>query len=103
MNAGPQDFELLKKFVRQGDQPAFATLVRRHLDLVYATALRKLSNEDAAEEIAQDVFVAFARKASRPRCREQPLPLSPEPPSPLHGAFEGHFARWQSSIRPASR
>ena len=40
MNEQPQDFELLRRFLRQGDQPAFATVVRRHVDLVYATALR---------------------------------------------------------------
>jgi hypothetical protein len=27
-----------------GDQPAFASLLRQHLDLVYATALRRLEN-----------------------------------------------------------
>src|SRR5207245_9460815 len=44
-------------------QPAFATLARRHLDLVYATALRKVSDAGGAEEIAQNVFSALARKA----------------------------------------
>ncbi len=58
-----QDCELLRAFVRQGDQAAFATVVRRHLDLVYATALRKLEDAGAAEEVAQNVFAALARKA----------------------------------------
>ena len=57
------DFQLLREFVRQGRQEAFAAVVRRHLDLVYATALRKVENTGAAEEIAQDVFAALARKA----------------------------------------
>ncbi len=57
------DFELLQAFSRQGDQPAFATLTRRHLDLVYATALRKVTDGGAAEEICQNVFGALARKA----------------------------------------
>jgi len=39
-----QDFELLHLFVRRSDQAAFATVVRRHVDLVYATALRKLED-----------------------------------------------------------
>jgi len=34
------DIELLRKFVRQGDQAAFASVVRRHVDLVYGTAVR---------------------------------------------------------------
>lgn len=59
------DFELLREFVRKGDQTAFADLVRRHLDLVYATALRKVEDAGAAQEVAQNVFGALARKAWR--------------------------------------
>src|SRR5438445_3809651 len=65
MNERRQDFELLRQFVRQGDQQAFAGVVRRHLDLVYATALRKVEDQGAAEEVAQNVFAALARKAWR--------------------------------------
>jgi RNA polymerase sigma factor (sigma-70 family) len=63
MNERHQDCELLQAFVRRSDQPAFADVVRRHLDLVYATALRKLEDPGAAEEVAQNVFAALARKA----------------------------------------
>jgi RNA polymerase sigma factor (sigma-70 family) len=59
------DFELLAAFGREGDEGAFRQLVRRHLDLVYATALRKVTDPGAAEEIAQNVFHALARKATR--------------------------------------
>jgi len=41
MSERQNDFQLLRDFARRSDQQAFATLVRRHLDLVYATALRK--------------------------------------------------------------
>ena len=58
-----QDFELLHLFVRRSDQSAFATIARRHVDLVYATALRKIEDGGAAEEVAQNVFAALARKA----------------------------------------
>src|ERR1041385_1719060 len=57
------DFELLRDFVRRKDQAAFADVVRRHIDLVYATALRKLEDHGAAEEVAQNVFETLARKA----------------------------------------
>ncbi|MDB6110024.1 MAG: hypothetical protein JWR69_1774, partial [Pedosphaera sp.] len=57
--------ELLQKFVRQGQQAAFTTVVRRHLDLVYGTAFRKVENQGAAEEVTQNVFAALARKAWR--------------------------------------
>src|SRR6266478_216257 len=58
-----KDFELLRDFARHSDQQAFAALVRRHLDLVYATALRKTTDAASAQEISQNVFSALARKA----------------------------------------
>src|SRR5262245_57397952 len=63
MNEQPSDFALLREFVREGRQAAFATLARRHLNIVYATALRKVEDAGGAEEIAQNVFCALARKA----------------------------------------
>jgi RNA polymerase sigma factor (sigma-70 family) len=63
MNERQCDFALLREFTRDGRQGAFTTLVRRHLDLVYATALRKVDDAGGAEEIAQNVFSALARKA----------------------------------------
>ncbi|MCX6927823.1 MAG: sigma-70 family RNA polymerase sigma factor [Verrucomicrobia bacterium] len=63
MNERQSDPDLLREFARDGRQLAFATLARRHLDLVYATALRKVEDAGAAEEIAQNVFSALARKA----------------------------------------
>lgn len=63
MNERRQDFELLQRFTRDGEQSAFADFVRRHLDLVFATALRKLEDPGAAQEVAQNVFTVLARKA----------------------------------------
>src|SRR5688572_30600394 len=63
MNERRADFELLRAFARTGDQEALADVVRRHLDLVYGTALRKVDDPGAAEEISQNVFSALARKA----------------------------------------
>jgi RNA polymerase sigma factor (sigma-70 family) len=65
MNESRRDFEALQQFVRRGDQAAFAELARRHLDLVYATALRKVGDEGGAEEVAQSVLIALAKKAWR--------------------------------------
>ena len=65
MNERRQDFELLQRFTRDGEQSAFTDLVRRHLDLVFATALRKVEDPGAAQEVAQNVFAALARKAWR--------------------------------------
>src|SRR5204862_6444818 len=63
MNDRCQDFELLQRFTRDGEQSAFADVVRRHLNLVYGTALRKLEDPGAAQEVAQNVFAVLARKA----------------------------------------
>jgi RNA polymerase sigma factor (sigma-70 family) len=63
MSERQKDFELLRDFARHSDQEAFSALVRRHLDLVYATALRKTTDATSAQEISQNVFSALARKA----------------------------------------
>jgi RNA polymerase sigma factor (sigma-70 family) len=63
MNEQPRDFELLRALARRGDQQAFAAIVQRHLNLVYATALRKAQDPSSAEEISQDVFAVLARNA----------------------------------------
>jgi RNA polymerase sigma factor (sigma-70 family) len=65
MNERHQDFELLQQFVRHGQQDTFTAVVRRHLDLVCGTAMRKVEEQGAAEEVAQNVFAALARKAWR--------------------------------------
>ncbi len=63
MNERQSDFELLQQFARAGNQNAFRDLVRRHIDLVFATALHKIGDAGGAEEISQNVFSALARKA----------------------------------------
>ncbi|MEY2429350.1 MAG: hypothetical protein QOJ40_2235 [Verrucomicrobiota bacterium] len=63
MSERRQDFELLQRFTRHGEQAAFAEVVRRHLDLVFGTALRKVEDSGAAQEVAQNVFSTLARKA----------------------------------------
>jgi len=61
----PTDAELLQRYLAEKDERAFAELVRRHLGLVYATALRGTGGRvHLAQEIAQKVFGDFARKAA---------------------------------------
>ena len=61
----PDDSELLRRYVRDKDEDAFSLLVRRHIDLVYATAVRTLGGASAAaSDVAQEVFLSLARKAA---------------------------------------
>ena len=60
----PTDAELLRRFSREGSQAAFTELVRRHLNLVYSVALRRLGGDaHRAADVVQSVFVDLARKA----------------------------------------
>src|ERR1700722_2992366 len=59
----PADIELLRQYFENGSEPAFETLVSRHVGLVYSAALRKTGNAHTAEEITQAVFIILARKA----------------------------------------
>jgi RNA polymerase sigma factor (sigma-70 family) len=58
------DAQLLRRYVEQRSQDAFAELVRRHLDVVYFAALRRVGGDaHLANDVAQGVFTDLARKA----------------------------------------
>jgi RNA polymerase sigma factor (sigma-70 family) len=61
----PGDTELLRRYVRESSQEAFTEVVRRHVDFVYATALRQTGSPVRAGEVTQAVFIDLARKAQR--------------------------------------
>lgn len=60
------DAALLLAYSEQHSEQAFRELVRRHLPVVHAAALRQV-NGDAhlAQDVAQRVFISFARKAAQ--------------------------------------
>lgn len=61
-----EDAALLRRYVEEGSQSAFAELVRRHVDLVYAAALRRTENDShRAADVAQHVFTSLARQAGK--------------------------------------
>ncbi len=39
------DAELLRRYVEQADEPAFAELVTRHVNLVHSTTLRQVNGD----------------------------------------------------------
>ncbi len=61
------DAQLLRQYA-EGSEAAFAELVSRYVNLVYSAALRQTGNAQHAQDVAQTVFTALARKArSLPR------------------------------------
>lgn len=57
------DAQLLRAYADERCEASFAEFVRRHIDVVYHTALRRLNgNTHLAEEVVQSVFVQAARK-----------------------------------------
>ena len=58
-----EDRELIRNYAIHRSDNAFTELVKRHLGLVYSTALRRLGDPQTAEEVTQTVFTLLAQKA----------------------------------------
>ena len=61
------DASLLKQYIRQRDESAFAAFVRRHGPLVWRVCRRLLRHSQDAEEVYQATFLVLARRAARIR------------------------------------
>jgi RNA polymerase sigma factor (sigma-70 family) len=57
------DMALLRQYVDEESQDAFAGLVDRHASWIHASARRALRTRDLADDATQTVFVILARKA----------------------------------------
>src|SRR4051794_7888568 len=56
------DHELLSRYCAESDQAAFAELVRRYVNLVYSTALRRTGERELAEDVTQTVFLILSQR-----------------------------------------
>jgi len=127
------DWQLLGDYAKNRSETAFELLVKRHVDMVYATALRHLRDPHLAKDVSQAVFILLARKAGslkpsvmlagwlyrtalhvarralRDRQRRQRRELEAstmnfnEPAEELWGRLEPHLDRALSALNSADR
>jgi RNA polymerase sigma factor (sigma-70 family) len=60
----PDDLDLLTSYQRDGVESAFARLVERHNQWIFAAARRRLGDDHLADDATQAVFVVLATKAA---------------------------------------
>ncbi len=66
------DHDLLRKYADHRDETAFAEVVRRHVDLVHATALRLLNGDrHHAQDVNRAMFCTAAMSQSWIWCRQR--------------------------------
>src|SRR4051812_43327972 len=58
------DVALLRQFIAERSENAFAELVRRYVDMVWSSARRQTGSSELAEEVTQIVFATLAQKAN---------------------------------------
>jgi len=58
------DWDLLERYARDGDEAAFTELVERHSPMVFASACRRAGPQHA-EDVTQAVFVILSKKMHR--------------------------------------
>ncbi len=62
-----QDRDLLREYVLNRSEAAFAELVARHINLVFAAARRAVGDEHLAKDVTQNTFIHLARHAGEVR------------------------------------
>jgi RNA polymerase sigma factor (sigma-70 family) len=57
------DWKLLQEYAQSGSRSALDELVRRHVEMVHAAALRQVGDRHLAEDVTQAVFIILMRRA----------------------------------------
>jgi hypothetical protein len=111
------DWELIQAYCRNGSESAFETLVKRHVDFVYCSALRQLRDPLLAEDVSQAVFLllvihragqgvggCFSRWIrNNPRvCLSSPCQVAVVPVLAAAGSTSGRATVHACSSQPAS-
>jgi RNA polymerase sigma factor (sigma-70 family) len=63
------DMDLTREYADRNSEAAFASLVQRHINLVYSVALRFTRNSQDAQDVTQAVLIVLAQKAGSLRHR----------------------------------
>ena len=63
------DSQLLRAYSENRSDEAFATLVRRHIDLVHSAAMRMVCDSHLAQDVTQNTFVALAKNVAELKTR----------------------------------
>src|SRR5436309_9313835 len=56
------DMNLLDRFREEGDQDAFAEIVRRYASAVFTTCVRILGDKARADDVSQETFFRLSQK-----------------------------------------
>jgi len=84
------DRELLEKWGVERDENAFAELVRRHLNLVYGSAMRQVRDVALAQDVVQAVFLVLSHKATSPAQGRHSFPVALSHVGPRRVARDPH-------------
>lgn len=67
------DSDLLLAYGRDGDEAAFETLARRHVNMIFSVSLRRAGDRQLAEEATRHVLLSLSNKALKLAAQESSL------------------------------